>query len=403
MNLAGLKDKRIAFAPLLLVAAMFFIPISPTIKTVLLLLGMLVLISTRYYRQLSFYTWFSLWGLSAVALFSYIMIATLWSPAPFKMQWLVVGKYCKLIYLPILAVGFVNPRIRTWSLNSYLAAILLTCIISILRAKGILSLGMYADQGAVFYNHIITGFMVALASYIAGLFVFQYKGWVKFLYFAIWLLTSYQIIFINTGRTGYLIYFVLMILLLIQKLAFRQAVLGSLLFCSLFLLGYNLSPIMQSKVHSLINEVSLFKHNVKETSLGYRYEFHQYAQSLLVKHPLLGIGTGGFKYQFYKDNPIPSWGTGLTDPHSQYWMILAEQGILGFLLLLFFFASLFVTSFQLKETRPILLGLLVVFCIGCATDTILSFSAAGYLLIIMSALCFGELLEIRGQNNPRIC
>ena len=93
---------------------------------------------------------------------------------------------------------------------------------------------------------------------------------------------------------------------------------------------------------------------------------------------------------------MPAWGLELTDPHSQYWMTLAEQGGIGLFLLLFFLASLFVTAFKLTETRPILLGILISFCIGALSDTILCYSAAGYALVFMSALSFGELIEKRG-------
>jgi len=399
MGVITLEEKGIAIAPILIIIFMFFIPISPTIKSIFLLLSIAVLISTPYYCKLSFYTWTSLWGLTAVALFLFVVIASLWSSAPYAMQWMVINKYCKLIYLPILAVGFINPKTRNWSLNAYLAAMFITCILSILKAKGILVLGSTIDQGEIFYNHIVTGFMVSFASYLAGLFVFQYKGWSRVIYLILLLLTSYQVIFINTGRTGYITYFILMILLLAQKLSFKRAAIGVLLFCGLFALSYNISVTMHTQISELMNEVKLWNQNHKETSLGYRIEFHQYAKSLFEEHPILGIGTGGFKYRFSKDTPVPSWGKELTDPHSQYWMTLAEQGVVGFFLLVCFLGSLFLASFQLKETRPILLGFLVIFCVGCMADTIFCFSTAGYLLIVLSALCFGELLERRVSNE----
>ena len=77
----------------------------------------------------------------------------------------------------------------------------------------------------------------------------------------------------------------------------------------------------------------------------YRVQFHNYAKSLFATHPVIGIGTGGFKYSFSKDNPVPAWGKELTDPHSQYWLTLSEQGIIGLLFLLFLNLSLMSMSF----------------------------------------------------------
>lgn len=404
MGIKTLEEKGIALAPILIVIFIFFIPLSPTIKSIVLWCIIGVLTFTPYYCKLCFYTWNSPWGRAAVAFFLFIIIASLWSPAPYEMQWMVISKYCKLIYLPILTIGFINPKTRNWSLNAYLGALCITCILSILKARGILLIGEIDDQGAIFYNHIVTGFMVSFASYLAGLFVFQYKGWARIVYLNVLLLTSYQVLFINNGKTGYITYFILMILLLAQKMSFRHAALGILLLCGIFSLSYNISSTMHIEVNELINDVQLWQQNNKDTSLGYRIDFHQYAQSLFKERPIWGIGTGGFKYQFSQDNPIPTWGNILTDPHSQYWMTLAEQGVIGFFLFICFLVSLFLTLFKLKETRPILLGFLIIFCIGCISDTIFCYSAAGYLLIVFSALCFGELLEkqvIKNQSRAR--
>jgi len=263
-----------------------------------------------------------------------------------------------------------------------------------LKAKGFINIGLIGDPGEVFSNHIITGFMVAFASYLAGLYVIQHKERIRFIYLFIYLLTSYQLIFINNGRTGYLLYVVLMLLLIIQKLHMRQALIGIMLFCGLFSFCYYESSVMYERVNILINEVKMYKQNHKETSWGYRIQFHNYAKTLFYEHPILGIGTGGFKDRFYQDNPIPQWGRDLTEPHSQYWLLLSENGLIGFVLFLFFLGSLFLTSLQLKETKAIILGILISFCIGCLSDTLLCYSTVGYLLIVFSALCFGELLEM---------
>ena len=392
MRLTLLEGKGILLTPILFVLFMFFIPISPTLKSIFFGCAVGAILLTPHYSQYIPHAFSSLWGGAALALLVFSVIACLWSPAPFSMQLTVVGKYAKLIYLPVLAVAFIHPKIRNLTLNSYLAAMLLTCIISILKALNILTPG---DPGEVFYNHIITGFMMAFAAYIASLYVFKYKGWARAGYLFLVVLMSYQVLFINTGRTGYVVYFILMAFLIMQKLSIKMALVGVLLFSSLVALVYHESPIMHSRVHDLISDIKALKHNNQNTSLGYRIQFHNYAESLWNKHPIIGIGTGGFKYSFSQDNPVPSWGKELTDPHSQYWMTLSEQGIIGLILLMIFLGSLFITSFQLTETKPIILGILISFCIGSFSDTILCYSTAGYLLVVMSALCFGELIEKR--------
>ncbi|KTD82809.1 O-antigen ligase family protein [Legionella waltersii] len=389
MQLSLSSAKGLLLAPVFFVLFTFFIPISPTIKSICFVCSLIAILIVPEYRNLIKEAFGTLWGRAAAILFVYIVIATLWSPAPYLDQLGVVGKYCKLIYLPLLAVGFMSPKVRNWSINAYLAAIFLTCIISMLKALNLIE---SQDPGMVFYNHIITGFMVALAAYLAGLQMFKNSGWLRSIYLFLLVFTSYQVLFINTGRTGYLVYIVLMVLLLVQTLSIKKAVLGLLVFTGTMSLVYQFSPVMQIRTFELLKDIQQLQHNNKNTSLGYRIQFHHYAKQLMMKNPWIGIGTGGFKYSFAKDDPVPSWGKELTDPHSQYWMILAEQGIIGLFLFIMFLASLFVTAFRVSESRPILLGVLIAFCIGSISDTILCYSTAGYLLIVLSALCFGELI-----------
>lgn len=388
------EGKGIILSQIFIVLFVFFIPISPTAKSISFFGALLVLFFTPYFNQHIINNYKSLLGLSAGALFIFILISCIWSPASFSSQLSVVSKYSKLIYLPIIAVGFINSKSRIWSLNAYLLAIILTCIISFLKFKGFV---INADPGEVFYNHIITGFMVAFASYVAALLALEARGWLRVFYVCTTLITSYQILFINTGRTGYIVFIILMVLLLINKLSVRASIMGMLLFSIAFVLVYHQSETMQTGVKHLISDVNSLKNDNKNTSLGFRIQFHQYAKSLFFKHPIIGIGAGGFSYRFYQDNPVPAWGREITDPHSQYWMTLSEQGLIGFCLLVFFLMSICITSLTLNKTKPLLLGILVSFGVVSLTDTILCYSTAGYLLIVMCALCCGELLEQRIQ------
>lgn len=378
-------------ARMLFFSFMFFIPISPTLKSIFFISTLVFLIITPSFNRYVIDNYKTFWGGAGLVLFLFIVLSSAWSPATLHAQMSLVGKYCKLLYLPILAVGFMHLKTRVWTLNAYLAAMVLTCVISILQSKGWL-MGT-RDPGEVFYNHIITGFMVAFGAYVALLRALVSSGKMRWVYWVVALLASYQVLFINTGRTGYIVFFILMVLLLLNTLSFQKACIGILFFCGVFLLAYHQSPIMQLGLKSVISDVQFLKQNNKNTSIGYRIQFHEYAKSLFWEHPILGIGVGGFKERFTQDNPIPAWGSQLNDPHSQYWMTLSEQGAIGFILLLIFLFSLYLSSLPLQENKPLLLGILVAFCIGSVTDTILCYSTAGYLLIVMSALCFGEVLE----------
>lgn len=399
MRLSLPEEKIFLLVSALLALFVFFIPISASIKSIVLVPILTLLLFIPYYRRYLFYSFNTLWSRAALALFLYVVIACIWSEAPFAMRFNTIDKYSKLLFLPIFAVAFVRSQTRKWVLNSYVLVMLLTCILSLLKAKQLLVLNS-VDPGEVFYNHIVTGFMIALGVYFSGMLTFNTDTTRAecFLYFFMLILGSYQIIFINTSRTGYIAYIILMSLLILQKYHFKKAVIGLMVFLGAMMLAYALSPVLKNETNIMIQDIKLWRHNQANTSLGYRLQFHQYAQKLFKERPVIGIGTGGFPYRYSIDLPFPSWGAKLNEPHGQYWLTLAEQGLIGLMLLIFFLMTLFITAFQLKEKKLMLLGMLVSFCILSFSDTIFCYSPIGYLLILFTALCFGELVA---QSYPK--
>lgn len=391
------EEKSILIAPVLITLLVFCVPLSASLKSIMSVLSLAAIILTPYYRKYLFDAFNTSWGRVTIAFFAFILIACLWSDAPYSMRLSVIDKYSKVLYLPILAVGFINSKTRRWAFNSYIAVMLFTCFLSLLKQKGYWAYNNPEDSGEVFHNHISTGYMVALAVYFAGILSFEanISKWQRAYYFLMVAFGSYQIFFLNTGRTGYAVYGILISLLIIQKLSFKKALIGIVLFCSSIGLVYMASPLMQMRTAALISDIKFLKKHEENTSLGFRVQFHNYARSLFERHPIIGMGTGSFKYSFSIDQPIPSWDNKLNDPHSQYWLLLAEQGILGIIALIIFLGTLFVTALKLEntETRPIIIGFLISFCLASFTDSILCYSTAGTLLIIFCALGFGEFLE----------
>jgi len=396
------EEKSSLIAPVFIILLVFCVPVSSSLKSVMSVLSLVAIIFTPYYRKYLFYAFTSTWGRVALAFFVFILIASLWSDAPYSMRLSVIDKYSKVIYLPVLAVGFINPKTRRWAFNSYFAAMLLTCMLSFIKQKGYWAYNNPEDSGEIFHNHISTGYMVALAVYFAGILSFEtnINKWQRAYYFLMIIFGSYQIFFLNTGRTGYVVYGILISLLIIQKLSLKKALIGMVLFCSSIGLIYTVSPLMQMRTEALISDIKFLKQHEENTSLGFRVQFHNYARFLFERHPIIGMGTGSFKYNFSIDQPVPSWDRKLNDPHSQYWLLLAEQGVLGIIALIIFIGTLFITALKLNnnETRPILIGMLISFCMGSFTDSILCYSTAGTLLIVFCALGFGELIENKEET-----
>lgn len=151
---------------------------------------------------------------------------------------------------------------------------------------------------------------------------------------------------------------------------------------------------MNFGIHQVKAELDYY-HAYKDTSVGYRLQFHNFAKQLFKQHPLFGNGTAGFTYSFKLHKPVPSWDRRLLEPHSQYWLIAVEFGVAGILLFGAFYLSLISVANRLKEYRFTALALLLVFAVGNISDSLLFYSGSGYFFIAFMALCLGESMENR--------
>lgn len=392
MQLTWADKKNQMLIPLVLALMSISLPISSTAKSVFSVCAVLLIVSTRTYYQDLKNTLSSGWCRAAIGLFLIAFLACFWGDASLHQKLVILEKYNKLLFLPILAVGFSHEKNRTIALNAFLIAMTLTVSLSILKHFQLIALED-VNPGNVFRNYIITGYLVAFSAYLSLWFSMQHRGIIKFIYWSLWLFYTYQMIFVNTGRTGLLAYTLLMLLFVVQFVSKKQAI----IFCLLALLFgcvlIHKNQSLHDRVYQVVGEIKDYQANKKETSLGYRIQFHQFAKHLFLKNIWFGNGAGGFTHAFDVENPIPSWDKKLLEPHSQYWLVAAEFGILGLIGLTLFFVSLLIAALQMQIMKPIALGLLIPFLIGNFTDSMLLISGVGFFFIAIFAVCLGELIE----------
>ena len=158
-----------------------------------------------------------------------------------------------------------------------------------------------------------------------------------------------------------------------------------------------------------MHDVTAYQHGETASSLGFRWQFYRYAKTLFLTSPLKGLGTGSFSAAFQRDNPVPAWinedplhHQHLLDPHSQYWLIAVELGLIGLGALAWLYSTLALAAFQLTEMRPVMLGMLVAFILGSITDALLLYSAVGYLFVVICALSLGEAIEQRQRLQAEV-
>lgn len=401
-QLSSLPDKILCF----LLPGLFFVtPLSSSAKSILMGITLALVLLSQTCRMALKEIIATRWFRAVIILFGVALIGSLWSPATWSEKGLVLEKWSKLLTLPLLMVGFQQVKTRQWALKGFVLAMFLTCLLGLLMNWMGIHTGIKTPE-SVFRNHIMTSMMMAFATYVALWLLTKEPGKQRFFYGALVLLFSYHILFINQSRSGYVFYVLLMSTLILQLFNKRRAWLALIGFGIVCAGAACLSQPIQHSVSQAIQNVQTYEQD-GNTSVGYRMQFHQFARQLFHEHPLIGHGTGSFTYLFRTENPVPAWTSDpshsgrLLEPHSQYWLVAAELGILGLGALALFYVELCLLAVRLPTLRPLSIALLLIFAVGNLTDSLLFYSGSGYFFLLFFALCFSEV-TVESKLEPVI-
>ena len=211
-----------------------------------------------------------------------------------------------------------------------------------------------------------------------------------------------NVLFVTNSRSGYVVLVLGIGLLLIWHTSPKhwiKALAGLFLLMGIVCL---LSPRMQEKISRGISEWAQASESKELTAMGIRKVFYTHTIEIALNHPVLGVGTGGFKAAYAEqiaNRYSPSdWRSDIaSDPHNQYLAILVQHGVAG---LSVFFIWL-VCVVRAKGGPPRYRGLaLAILCGWCATSLFSSHFrtfAEGHLLTTF----LGALLAVSSSEGGK--
>ncbi|MDP2817468.1 MAG: O-antigen ligase family protein [Polaromonas sp.] len=181
----------------------------------------------------------------------------------------------------------------------------------------------YATQSMVF----------ALCAFLSQWFASQQKKPArKWLFHALSLGFLVNIATVTDGRSGYVVFLVLVVWCFVLWRGLKGVVLGTFAALLVGAVAFTFSSSVHDRIMKGVTEIQGFTTTPTETSLGRRMVMYQTTLGIIRDNPLFGLGTGGFKQEFsaiaaekysgWRANPAG-------DPHNQYLFILAENGLVG--------------------------------------------------------------------------
>ena len=183
------------------------IALGPSIEAIFFVLLLMSLTAqTQLWPQLKHQLnsrWFI--ALSLVALWT--TLSVLWAPHWDQETWFSLKKVYRLLLIPLVTLAFTQEEAKARALDCFLLTMSLTACLALAKFSHLL-VWRDLDPGHLFYNHILTGFMAALAAYVSLALFCQTR---HTRYMAQWVLFTLQVLVINPGKMAYVLYLALML------------------------------------------------------------------------------------------------------------------------------------------------------------------------------------------------
>lgn len=276
----------------------------------------------------------------ALILFMLLCLSATWSPAPLDEQWNAAGKFRKLLFIPVVASVFDDPRWRTRVLVAGFIVGALTLVLSLGSvvtgyqfpvAREYLVAGAPANA-TVFKQHITQGWMMSLFAFgclTGAVFVRSPRLCIAMLILgAVAALDNLAFVQSRTGHVA-----TLLLLSLWATLRFGRRGIAFALAAIVIAVGVFAATgaAFFTRVERTVTEVEMVQHgSTQPTSVGYRLTFYRNGLKLIEAAPVFGHGLGSMATAYA---PLTVGKTGVEaeragNPHNEY-MNLAIQAGLG--------------------------------------------------------------------------
>jgi O-antigen ligase len=341
----------------------------------------------RYLSQLLKNYPVALWSL---LLFACFLVGSYHGDAPRSDAVAMLKKYRELLFIPLLLPFLTEARYRQWAWLAFIVASVVTLVGSQLMNMGLFCVNLQCLP--YFKSYITHGIFIAFFAFFITHKAFDSRGLVQILYSAILLLCLYNLFFVSQGRTGQLIFIVLMPLFAIQRFS-KKGLLLSVLVMTILLasfIGFSDKAVRikegfaSAKAHLHANAAQ------GEYSMGERFTFWKYSAKLIAKKPIFGHGTGNFT-KAYQDMS----GRAANNPHNEFLLIGVQLGAIGLVFYLGFFASQYYYARTLPEhDKWMAQGLLAALIVTSLFNSPLMDHTEGHWFTMMIALCFAARTTI---------
>lgn len=313
-------------------------------------------------------------------------IGTLYSLATWEKALLTSYHLVRLAWIPMLAYYLQdehNERKR-FILPLFVCAMVFTILCTILKVHFEVPIGQRTYGNDVFKNHIVISYFMASSLFFCWVWFTENKSNRFVLFFAIVSIVFY-LLFLNTGRIGFVILYSYFAIYAWYKYRLR-GLLGMFIALTVVLfVAYQFSDLLAQRIGELYKDFEAFLAGDQITSLGKRLTYAKTSLEIFFSHPFFGIGTGSY-FDYINSHYVLDPELRSDNPHNQYLKIGIELGVPGLLALMWLFVNQLKATHSLKGVDFILArGVFITFIFGCLFNSWFKNFSEVYFYCLMSA------------------
>lgn len=326
----------------------------------------------------------------SLALFFLFVIGIFYSPVDYQSSLKTLAKYRELVFIPaVIGLAKGNRRYITLARDSYVAGSILLMLISFAMALSLLPIERYGNS---LLYHITHSFFMAFLAFLSLHYTFDSRQY-RYFWIFIFIASTINIIYVTPGRTGMIIFALLMVLFIMQRFSLKKQLVALTAILSLFVGAFYASDNVSKRLTIAWKEVaSYYEQDRKSTSLGQRLEWYENSIKLIEDKPFFGHGTGS--YQTVQAEKIKNQRKKIStdNPHNEYLFIGVQLGYVGLTVFILLLIVMWLRSFNLSsKQRWLVQGVILSMVMGCVMNSFLFDTHQGHFFAFLSALLFSSI------------
>ncbi|MDA7749718.1 O-antigen ligase family protein [Litoricola sp.] len=327
---------------------------------------------------------------AGLALFGWLSLSILWSQAGVLESLGYLSEYRIYFMVPVISVALrCLPATTKWSV----VAALTGGIVALIASYG-LGLGFWTIEGALYSMgaKIYHGFIMSTLMLVALLIARNMTGVHRAGFILLSILIAYNVLNIETGRTGYLQVIATILIFLGLTFGRKQAFILVVITAFSFGTAYWTLERFNGRVNeTLANVERVFLSDDIRSSTGHRLEFYRGALKIAGENPLVGVGVGDVSSELANLAKKGEIRVTTDNVHSEFLNMLIAGGAPALFLFLGFVCSIVWTG-VLNRRRDAAVGdalitlAAIVFISALFNSTIKDYGEKHALIIILSIL-----------------